>query len=483
MSKAKRGTQSDRRTPHQRSAKPLASLLAVTCCLAGLVCRLHGADSARTNILLIISDDLGARVGCYGAPVKTPNIDALAGRGVRFDRAYVQYPICNPSRSSFLTGLRPEQTKVLDNGTSFRRQLQDVVTLPQRFRQAGWFTAGYGKIFHSGGAGNKERALWIDADRSWDDAHEANFERKPRLIAGRNLSDGKLGWCRWGATEGPDENEADYGTGSAAIAAIDKAGDKSWFIAAGFHRPHDPYVCPQKYFNLYPVESLQLHRDPKDMTPVSKVSMPVNETSGIFKAFTDQERLEFLRAYYACASFMDAQVGRLLRELERRKLNEKTLVIFIGDNGFHLGEREHWNKGTLFEQSCRVPFIVAGPGVPVGQVARSPIELVDLYPTLLDLCGLKAPHRLAGESIKPLLENPAVAGKGYAFTMVTRGNLLGRTVRTDRWRYTEWDQGRQGVELYDETADPGENCNLSTRPELAQTIASLKALFDRHLPK
>ena len=454
----------------------LAALLVGTAAGASLA----AAAPERLNVLLIVADDLRDSLGCYGNPVvKTPHLDALAGRGLRFDRAYAQYPVCNPSRSSFLTGLRPEQTGVVDNSTYFRDRLPAIVTLPQCLRQAGWFTAGYGKVFHSAGL----RAQWIDSDRSWDDAHEATgIDDRPKLIAGRNLTGGKLKWCEWGATAGAGENEPDYLTASAAIAAMEQAGDKPWFIAAGFHRPHDPFFCPQQYYDLYPLESLKPYCDPPDMTAAPKLAFPP-EMHEVFKQFTDQERKEYLRAYYACTSFMDAQVGRLLRELDRRGLRERTLVVFLGDNGFHLGEREWWNKTTLFEPSCRVPFIMAGPAVAAGGVCATPVELVDLYPTIIARCGIAAPQPLAGASLLPLLANPSASGKGYAFTMTTRGKLAGRSVRTERWRYTEWEQGRQGIELYDERADPQETHDVSRHPENAPVIASLAALFERHLPR
>lgn len=466
-----------------------------------------GAASKRPNVLLIISDDLRDRVGCYGNPfIKTPNIDSLAARGLRFDRAYDQYAVCNPSRSSFLTGLRPEQTGVLDNRVCFRDNLPEVVTLPQSFREDGYYTAGYGKVFHAAGGDAEKQARWIDAKLSWDDSHEASFQggaaayqrasnspkkrhnaedpSKPAIIEGRNLTGGVLRWCEWGATAGPDSLEPDYHTGSAAIAAMDKAGDKPWFIAAGFHRPHDPFIAPKKYFDLYPLDSLKLYHDPKDMTVAPGLAIPKGQDYDAFQKFSEQDKLEFMRAYYACTTFMDAQVGRLLDELTRRGLWTNTIVIFMGDNGYHLGERDWWNKVTVFERCSRVPYIMAGAGVPAGRACAASIELVDLYPTLLDLCGVKPPQsqKLAGESFRPLLENPAGPGKGYAFTMVARGNLIGRSVRTDRWRYTEWDEGRKGTELYDESQDPEENHDLSKNQENAKLIATLKVRFGK-LPK
>ncbi len=311
------------------------------------------------NVLLIISDDLRDTVGCYGnSAVKTPNLDRLAARGVRFDRAYAQYPVCNPSRTSFLTGLRCEQTKVVSNNTFFRTALPDIVTLPQFLRQQGWYAAGYGKIFHLRGPSPEQQALSQDLPRSWDEA--AAFKATPagRVLEGRNLTGGKLEWCHWGMTAGSDDDQPDGQTAAHAIGTIEKitAQGKPWMVAAGFHRPHDPFISPQKYFDLYPPGSLKLYHDPTNITALRPLSIQGGAFAQAFDAFTDTEREEFLRAYYAGVSFMDAQVGRLLDTLDRLKLWDRTLVIFCGDNGYHHNERNWWNKNTLFERSCRVPL-------------------------------------------------------------------------------------------------------------------------------
>jgi uncharacterized sulfatase len=463
----------------------------------------------RPNVLLIISDDLRDTLGCYGNPhVKTPNIDSLASRGLKFDRAYCQYSVCDPSRSSFLTGLRPEQTRVWDNSTFFRDKLPDVVTLPQAFRQDGYYTAGYGKVFHTRGGNEETQAKWSDSKNSWNDSHEAvpdpvghkdsdskqgdqhdpDTSKVPTIVEGRNLTGGMLSWCRWGATAGPDSLEPDYRTASAALAAMDKAEGKPWFIAAGFHRPHDPFIAPKKYFDMYPRESLKHYQDPPDMTPAPDLAIPRGDSYNAFQKFSDEDKREFTRAYYACTTFMDAQVGRLLDEITKRDLWKNTIVIFMGDNGYHLGERNWWNKVTVFERCARIPYIMAGEGIPSGQQCNVPVELVDLYPTLLDLCDVKPPEnpKLAGQSLRPLIENPNGSGKEYAFTMVTRGKgnktLIGRSVRTTHWRYTEWDEGREGIELYDESKDPEENHDLSQDPKYSDILVSLKKYFEKLPP-
>lgn len=446
----------------------LASLLFVP-----LAARPVPAQDRKPNVLLIVVDDLRDTLGCYGhTVVKTPHIDRFAERGVRFERAYVQYPVCNPSRSSFLSGLRPDQTGVLDNHTVLRDQLPDVVTFPQLLKQHGWHTAAYGKIFHLGGGRSTEaRARFVDLGTSWHEARDfAATEVGRRKLAGRNLTGGALSWCHWAAAEGGDEDQPDGQIARVVIEAIDRAGERPWLIGAGFMKPHDPFIAPQRYFDLYPPESLALHRDPPDQTPAPPLAVGFGAFGQAFAKFTDTERREFLRAYLACTSLMDAQVGRVLAELDRRRLWDRTVVIFVGDHGYHLGERDWWNKNTLFERSCRAPLIVAAPGVRPG-VARGLVEFVDLYPTLAELCGLAPPAGLAGQSFRPLLADPSAPGKPAALTVVTRGpNRRGDSIRTDRWRYTQWSDDAQ--ELYDHAADPEETRNVAE--EHADVVAQLR---------
>jgi uncharacterized sulfatase len=428
----------------------------------------HAAGAQRPNVLLIVADDLCDALGCYGnQAVKTPNLDRFATRAVRFDHAYVQYPVCNPSRSSFLTGLRPDQTGVTDNETLLRDRRPDVVTWPQLLKEQGWHTAAFGKIFHLGGGRDAElRARFVDLPGSWHTAEQFEpGEAGKRRLAGRNLTDGALKWCTWAAADGGDDDQPDGLNARAAIARIEELGERPWFIGVGFHKPHDPFIAPQRYFDLYPPETLRLHVDPPGTTPAPSLAIPP-AMAGVFAKFTDRERLEFLRAYYAGTSFMDAQAGRVFDALDRLKLWERTLVIFVGDNGYHLGQRGWWNKNTLFEHSCRVPLIIAAPGVQPG-VARGLVELVDLFPTVAGFCNVDPPAGLVGHSLRPLLDDPSRPGKPAAFTMITRGpQQPGASIRTRRWRYTEWSDGAK--ELYDHDADPGETHNvIELHPEVA----------------
>jgi uncharacterized sulfatase len=447
--------------------------------LAVMVAGLAATFAApKMNVLLVLSDDLRDTVGCYGnRAVKTPHLDRLAARGVRFERAYAQYPVCNPSRTSFLTGLRCEQTGVIGNRTMFRTKLPEIVTLPQMLRKQGWHAAAYGKIFHVGEAMGEMRDGWSDLGKSWDEARLFNQTDAGRaIVEGRNLTGGKLAWCHWGATAGTDDDQPDGQNALHSIQAIEKftAEGKPWFVGAGFHRPHDPFLSPKKYFDLYPPGTLKLYHDPTNASPLQPLSIADTGFKAAFDRFTDTERLEFLRAYYAGVSFMDAQVGRLMDTLDRLKLWDNTVVIFAGDNGYHHNERGWWNKNTLFERSCRVPLIVVAPGAKPGQVCRS---LVELYPTVADYCGQTPPHELAGKSLRPLLENPSAPGREAAFTFVSRGKQYGQAVRTDNWRYIQWSNGT--AELYDEKLDPEETRNLAGLSEHTETIRLMKQHLSR----
>ncbi len=433
----------------------------------------------KLNVLLIVSDDFRDEGAVFThAQVKLPNVERLAAHGVRFERAYVQYTVCNPSRSSFLSGLRAEQTGIVDNTTVLRSRMPDVVTLPQLFKESGWHAESFGKIFHLGGAAKKQRGegggtseQWRDFPKSWHAATVFTPTKTGQKVEGRNLTGGKLAWCHWGAAEGGDDDQPDGQTAAAVAKLIEQQGAKPWFIGCGFLKPHDPFIAPKKYFDLYPAETLKLWRDPQDMTPAPVNAMPAPMLAE-FKKFTDKERLEFLRAYAACASFMDAQLGRVLDALDRGRLWDKTIVIFSGDHGYHTGERDWWNKNTLFERSCRAPLIIAAPGAKAGATCRSLVEFVDLFPTVAESCGLHAPAGLAGKSIRPLLADPNTTVNDAAFTLVVRGpGVFGQSVRTDRWRFTLWSDGAQ--ELYDHESDAEENHNVAM--EHADVVAELAA--------
>jgi uncharacterized sulfatase len=424
----------------------------------------------KKNVLFIIVDDLNHALGCYGHSIaKSPNIDRLAARGIRFDRAYCQFPICNPSRTSLLTGLRPDSTGVLDNTTGMRSKLPYAITLPQLFRQHGYFTARVGKVFHS-------RANTGDP-QSWDVRSDPKGTQLGKEGQGRNLTGGRIRWCRWLAAEGDDEDQPDGQIAAETVRLLEQQRHGPFFLAVGFHKPHDPFIAPRRYFDLYPPEGLKPPKDPPDRS----TELPQAIASGWkaeFDRFTDLERREFMRAYYAGISFMDAQVGKIIAALDRLGLWQNTTVVFLSDHGYHLGERGWWNKNTLFELSARAPLIVVTPETKKKDVSCAQIvEFVDVYPTLVDLHGLPAPGSLEGASFRPLLNEPSLSWKKTAFTQVQRGRIAGRSVRTERWRYTEWDQGKEGSELYDHDSDPGEYYNLAHDSRHARTIAELRKVL------
>jgi iduronate 2-sulfatase len=441
------------------------------CCLLALLVSLRADGHARRwagmNVLFIAVDDLNNSLGCYGHPlVRSPNIDRLARRGVRFERAYCQYPLCNPSRSSLMTGKRPDSTQVLDNARRFRDALPDVVTLPQAFMKQGYFAARVGKIYHYGVPGQIGTS-GLDDPSSWnrfinprgrdrDDENEViNFT--PNRQLGAALS--------WMVARGDDAEQTDGKVAAEAIRLLEEYRDQPFFIAAGFYRPHVPDIATHKYFDLYPVERIRLPQEPTQH--LSAIPAPALTTRPPNYGLEEEKLRLFTRAYFASISFVDAQIGRVVDALERLKLMDRTVVVLFGDHGWLLGEHGQWQKQSLFEESARVPLIIWAPRADGnGRVCRRTVELVDLYPTLAGLCGVAPPPGLEGASLRPLLDAPGRRWDRHAFTQVRRdgagGNrFLGRSVRTERWRYTEWDGGNRGSELYDHDRDPREYRNLA----------------------
>lgn len=436
----------------------------------------------RPNVILIVMDDLRPELGCYGvSDVHSPNIDRLAKRGMLFHHAYVQYPVCNPSRSSFLSGLRPDETGIVTNDVPFRKKLPDLVSLPEVFRRNGYFTAGIGKIFH---LGENQQGIPVPFEdpKSWDHFFDSldTAPKTGRKGTGRNLTDGRLKWCEWRAAEGGDADQPDGINTTEALRVLEEHRNTPFFLALGIHKPHDPFFAPKAYFDLYPEGSTKLPQQPADRSPQVRHAIPNHKD---FAGFTDRERREFKRAYQACVSFGDAQVGRILDALDRHKLWENTIVILIGDHGYHLGEHDWWNKVTVYELGARSPMIAWIPGAKgMGRPTKAITEFIDLYPTLIDYAKIEMPHKLSGTSLRPVLEDPGHPGKEAAFTQVNRGPG-GRSVRTKRWRYTEWgDQGKAGIELYDHETDPGEYHNLAEDPDHAAERNELDRLLKTGFP-
>jgi iduronate 2-sulfatase len=431
------------------------------------------------NVLFIASDDLNNDLGAYGHPlVKTPNLDRLAARGVRFDRAYSQFTLCSPSRTSLLTGLRPDTTQVYDLQKHFRSVLPDVVTLPQLFRQNGYFVARVGKLYHYGNPG-QIGTNGLDDEPSWEvrvnprgiDKDEENVltNYTPKRGLGSSFS--------FYASPAPDEAHTDGKVALETIKLIEAQQDKPFFIAAGFYRPHCPYIAPQKYFDLYPLDKIAAPQvTAEEWARLLPASLYVKEQHW---GVGPQGQRETIQAYLASISFLDANVGKLLATLERLKLLDNTIIVFWSDHGYLLGQHGQWHKMTLFEDTARVPLLLAGPGISKGKASARTVELLDLYPTLADVCGLKGtPNNLAGRSLKPLLKNPAARWDKAAYTQVQRGSgasaFMGYSVRHNQWRYTEWADGAHGSELYDEIRDPHELRNLAAEPQHAKTVTTLK---------
>ncbi len=473
------------------------------CFLMGMVVLFAWPESSiaqdkprKLNVLYIVSDDLNNSLGCYGhSQVKSPRIDELAKRGVRFDRAYCQFPLCNPSRSSFLTGLRPDQNGVHNNAFVFRDKIPDVVTMPQLFQRNGYFVARVGKLYHYG-VPNQIGTDGLDDPPSWQKVinpkgRDKDDEDKIFSIDGKKSFGGTLSWL---AADGTDEEQTDGKAAEAAIGLLEQNKDKPFFLAVGFYRPHTPYVAPKKYFAMYPADQVPLAKMPADdRKDIPDPAIPVKNAN---YGLDEKLQREAVQAYFASITFMDQQVGKLLDALDRLKLRENTIVVFHSDHGYHLGEHGLWQKQSLFEESARVPLIVSVPGMTTaGQGSPRIAELVDVYPTLADLCGLKAPENLPGKSLSPLLAKPDATWNKVAVTQVFRGGgqpakakagakqdkqpaapagFKGYSVRSERYRYTQWDDGKRGTELYDHEKDPQEITNLAERPEMADVVKEMK---------
>jgi iduronate 2-sulfatase len=442
------------------------------------------AEPPRFGVLFIAIDDLNTRLHCYGHPhIQSPHIDALAARGVRFDRAYCQYPSCGPSRASLLTGLRPETTGVLNNQTKLRDRLPDVVTLPQHFRQHGYHVARVGKIFHQG-VPIDIGTSGLDDTRSWDqvinprgrdrDEEDLLTNYTPDLLLQDRMS--------YLAAGGSDGEQTDGKVATEAIRLLEQNRDRPFFIAAGFYRPHIPYIAPKKYFDLYDLKKTALPKLPSGYREtVPSAALASTRTWPNFGT-TELQARECILAYDACVSFVDAQVGRLLDALDDLELADRTIVVLWGDHGYHLGEHGLWRKNSLYEESARAPLIIAAPGVETETHDCSRIvEFIDIYPTLAELAGLPVPNGLEGESLVPLIRNPNANWDRPAFTQVqfkkNKKAFPGRAVRTDRWRYVQWDSGRQGEELYDHQNDPSEMHNLVRDPKYSDVVHRLRALL------
>ncbi len=428
------------------------------------------------DVILILADDLNTHLGCYGYPTaKTPHIDALAASGMRFDRAYCQTPLCNPSRTSFLTGLRPETTGVFNNEIDWREKLKGVATLPEQFRAAGYETVGIGKIFHNTFEVPERWDRWIRPAENLPRPPERKPLKTPANFSSRKPGE-KKGLLEWGPSGRGDREDLDGMKAEQAVRVLSAPrGEKPLFLAVGFSLPHLPFTAPERYFAMHPPERAILpFFPPGDCDDIPPPALMHPEIHG---ALTQQEWRELLSAYNACISYVDAGVGRILEALGKSGRADHTLVVFAGDHGFLLGEHGQWQKLRLFEETCRVPLILRAPGrVKRGSQTTALVELVDLFPTLIDLCGLPPVNTLEGTSVAPLLIDPERPWKKAAFSSINRAG--GVSLRTPRYRYTEWTIGKEkAAELYDHENDPGEITNLAGDPAWAQTVQELRVLL------
>ncbi len=447
------------------------------------------------NVLFLVSDDLNNMLGCYGDPrVKTPNIDRLAARGVRFDRAYCTFPLCGPSRNSFLTGLHPNSTGILANAQVFRQTIPSQPSMPQVFRNAGYFAARIGKLYHYnvpksiGTNGHDDPGSW---EMELNPAGADRLEEEDKIFS---LKPGEYGGTlSWFASPKSDNEHTDGLMAEDAEWVLERCAkqkNRPFFLAVGFFRPHTPYVAPKNYFELYPENQMpvvqNIQEDQADIPAPGLGSHKVEQDK-----LTDDLRRQTLQAYLASISFMDTQVGRVIDALDRLGLSDNTIIVFTSDHGYHMGEHGLWQKMSLFEESARVPMLIVAPQRSgKGTVARSPVSHIDLFPTLAELCSVKTPSNIQGQSLVPMLRDPGVQGRGWAITQVMRGggpnrasvstnvssegpSYFGYSLRTARWRYTEWDEGRKGRELYDHDNDAHELTNLAEKAEHAKTVAEL----------
>lgn len=464
--------------------KVLSTLLAAAAAMLG-----SSSIAAQPNVLLICVDDLKPTIGSYGDPfARTPNIDRLAKRGVLFEAAYCNQAVCSPSRNALMTSLRPQTLGIYELSTNFRKAAPDAVTLAQHFRQHGYRTEAMGKIFHKGHGNTEDEASWTIPH--W--TPKATTYALPESTSTKR--DSKNG-PRGNATENAPVEDALYADGQVALEAVKRLQaaaqkpDEPFFIAVGFIRPHLPFVAPQKYWDLYNNAEIPM---PKVTEPPAGAPAYAGQFGGELRQYADMplegnindaQTRRLIHGYYAATSYMDAQLGLVLDALDASGLDKNTLVVLWGDHGWHLGDHRFWCKHTNYEQAARIPLIVAAPGMAAAAKTSALVETVDLYPTLVELAGLPARPGLDGISFAPVLADPGAKTRDSIIHVYPRNNLLGRAIRTARYRMVEWkktgaDTAEAEYELYDYETDPLETQNLAA--EKPGVLAELKAVLATH---
>lgn len=449
------------------------------------------ASNTKPNVLFIAADDLRPQLGCYGHDhVKSPNIDELAGKGLLFERTYCQQAICMASRASLMSGYRPDKGQIFRNGPLFKH-VPDALTLNQHFQNNGYETVSMGKIYHHSSdyeKGWSRKAF--QPEGKWKGRGYLSEEaiRLVREYTEKNPNAKRQGMGP--AFESPDVPDSAYPDGliaEHAIKELNRLKDKPFFIAVGFKKPHLPFNAPKKYWDLYPEDQIKLADNPFAPKGAPKEALTnwgeLRGYHGMPKkgSMPDDLARKLIRGYYACVSYTDAMIGNVLNELDRLELSKNTIVVLWGDHGWKLGDHGMWCKHTNFERDTHVPMIISAPGMKArGKKTAALTEFVDIYPTLCELCGLDQPKHLEGTSMVPLLSNPDQSWKRSAFSQYPRGRTMGYSIRTDRYRYTEWRDLKSATvkarELYDHHKDPEENTNVAGDPgnqDLTATLAKM----------
>ena len=439
----------------------------------------------KLNVLFIMTDDLNCDLGSYGhSQVISPNIDKLASQGILFENAHNQYPLCGPSRASFMTGMYSDQTMHTTLNVDIRTTTPDVVTLGQRYRQQNYRSVRIGKIFHYdnpgsiGSSSSDDIYTWDYTINPW--GRDKEEEYKINTLSERQYG-GTLSWLE---ADGNDEEQTDGIVATEAVEQLEKfsKNGQSFFLAVGFFKPHTPYVAPKKYFDLYEKEDMVIPYTGVSDEYLKSIPTPAARS---IRAKKDQIKLnlksnkelskEIKEAYYATISFMDAQIGRVLDKLEKTGLDKNTIVVFSSDHGYHLGEHGYWQKQTLFDNSTRVPLIFSGPGIEKGIKTNSPVELIDIYPTLMELTGIKSPDHVVGKSLVPVFEDSNFKIRNSALTRWKNGY----SIKSEKYRLTKWgENGELGYELYDHTNDKEELINLAKNENYLPIFSSLKTEID-----
>ncbi|QIF01132.1 sulfatase [Roseimicrobium sp. ORNL1] len=490
-----------------RRSTPLLLLSLLLLCVTSL----HAAAAAgpKKNVLFIMADDFRPELATYGSPAITPNLDKLAARSVQFDRAYCQQAVCNPSRSSMLTGLRPDTLRIWNNGTHFRELNPEVTTLPKWFMEHGYTSRCVGKIFHNwhtemhGDPSSWSAPEFLHYANHGDDTPQVTGEVPPNTAVPGPRNYGNVNVCE--KRDVPDEAYYDGRVAAEAVRVLTelKKEDKPFFLAVGFWKPHAPFNAPKKYWDLYDKSKLPTLNPAR---PAGAPEVAFHDSREILgppkeqKPLTPEQVLEMRHGYFANISYMDAQLGKVLEALKAQGLEENTVITFAGDHGYHIGEHTQWGKTSNFEYDAQVPLMISGPKLELtGKRYTSPVELLDVFPTLVDLCELPKPPGLEGVSLVPALNGwlDAPPSKLDAFTQHPRPayydrepdkqpKSMGVSVRTATVRYTEWRDWKTGEviarELYDHTKDPQELRNAIDDPSLAEQRETAAAALLKQFP-